>query len=494
MTRTSGMRAVHAAGAIVLALAALAACNAQAVPGAPAEPGNRAAAAAAPPERAVLAAGEVRIVGTDFGFSPRRIQVPAGRPVRFVFENRGAIAHDWVLKDRGFHLNAKAGGEASGEYTFEQPGQVDVVCTFPSHQLYGMAGEVVVVADAAAAPRGLDEAVAAAKPIPPGTMRLPLPAVAPPVTRTGPASVDVEMETREVLALVDDQVATTFWTFGGTVPGPMVRVRAGDTVNMRLKNAIASKESHSIDFHAATGPGGGGKVTQIGPGGQAEFKFKALNPGVYVYHCATPKVAHHIANGMYGLIVVEPQGGWPKVDREFYVMQGDLYLDGGRGVPGVQGTSFAKNLDERPDYVLMNGSVGALTGERALKAKAGETVRIFFGVGGPNLTSSFHVIGEIFDRVYAEGATESVTNVQTTLVPAGGSAIVDFKVDVPGNFALVDHSLGRLEKGNAGILTVEGAERPEVFQAGAKADGGHADAPGQGAAGHGEMPGGGHGD
>ena len=204
-------------------------------------------------------------------------------------------------------------------------------------------------------------------------------------------------------------------------------------------------------------------ATQIGPGQQAKLRFQARNPGVFVYHCATPSVAHHIANGMYGLIVVEPPGGLPPVDREFYVMQGDVYLSGERAQPGLHDYAYAEMLAEEPDYVLFNGSVGSLTGDRALKAKVGETVRIFFGVGGPNLTSSFHVIGEIFDRVFPEGASEPMTHVQTTLVPAGGATMVEFEVEVPGTYILVDHSLGRLAKGAAAHLVVEGPDAPEIF-------------------------------
>ncbi len=301
------------------------------------------------------------------------------------------------------------------------------------------------------------------QPIPPGTARLPLPQVAPPIQRTEPTTVKVEIEAKEVVALLDDGVAFTYWTFNGTVPGPMIRVMQGDTVELTFKNAADSHATHSIDLHAVTGPGGGAKVTQVAPGKSAAFRFKALNPGVYVYHCATGPVALHIANGMYGLIVVEPPGGLPKVDREFYVMQGDIYLQGDRSLKGLRTYSMEKLLREEPDYVVFNGSVGSLTGPNALKAKVGETVRIFFGVGGPNLTSSFHVIGEIFDKVYPEGASEPLTNVQTTLVPAGGATIVEFKLQVPGTYTLVDHSLSRLDKGGAAQIQVEGPDNLEVF-------------------------------
>jgi nitrite reductase (NO-forming) len=233
---------------------------------------------------------------------------------------------------------------------------------------------------------------------------------------------------------------------------------------------------HSVDLHAVTGPGGGAVATQTHPGDAKVFRFKALNPGLFVYHCATPMVANHISSGMYGLILVEPPGGLPKVDHEFYVMQGEIYTDRPFGQRGHDEFSVDKLLAERPEYFVFNGAVGALTTEHPMKAKVGDTVRIFFGVGGPNATSSFHVIGEIFDRVYAEGAMGSsiATNVQTTMVPAGGAAIVEFKLEVPGRYILVDHSLSRLERGLAGFLIVEGPENRDVF---------HSDGP-QSMAGH----------
>jgi nitrite reductase (NO-forming) len=232
---------------------------------------------------------------------------------------------------------------------------------------------------------------------------------------------------------------------------------------------------HSVDFHAATGPGGGAAATQVDPGAQKSFKFKALAPGLYVYHCATPMVAHHIANGMYGLILVEPEGGLPPVDREFYVMQGEIYTEAPFGQRGSQDFSVQKLLNERPEYFVFNGSVGALSKLHPLEAKVGETVRIYFGVGGPNFTSSFHVIGEIFDRVYNLGDVISPPGkgIQTITVPAGGAAITEFKLDVPGDYILVDHALSRAERGLVGILHVEGPPNEEIFEGKVEAPAAH---------------------
>lgn len=286
-----------------------------------------------------------------------------------------------------------------------------------------------------------------------------------PLPRRAPTTVVVELETIEVDGTLADGATFTYWTFNGQVPGPMLRVRVGDTVIVKFKNHASSKMAHSVDFHATTGPGGGAVFTQMGPGKATEFKFQALNPGLYVYHCATPMVAQHIANGMYGLILVEPAEGLPPVDREFYVMQGEIYTIGKYGAAGHQSASIDHLLNEDPEYLVFNGAVGALTAQKPLKARVGETVRIFFGVGGPNFTSSFHVIGEIFDRVYDQASLTAapLTDVQTTLVPPGGAAMVEFGLEVPGRFILVDHALSRLQRGLAGYLLVEGDPNPAIF-------------------------------
>src|SRR5205823_6073729 len=304
------------------------------------------------------------------------------------------------------------------------------------------------------------------KPLPANLIRLPLPQVAPPIARTEPAYVKYDLTTQKVTAQMADGVAYEYWTFNGTVPGPMLRVREGDTVEIGLHNAADAGVTHSIDLHAVTGPGGGAKVTQVTPGEDGSFVFLALNPGVYIYHCATPMVAQHIASGMYGMIVVEPKAGLPKVDHEYYLMEGDFYLQGNRGDTGLRAFDLTKMLDERPDYVLFNGGVGSLTGDNAFKARIGESIRIFFGVGGPNLTSSFHVIGAIFDKVSPEGSLTSApeTNVQTTHVSAGGGTAVEFTAKVPGTYSIVDHSLRRMEKGAAAQIMVDGPEQPEIFQ------------------------------
>jgi len=290
------------------------------------------------------------------------------------------------------------------------------------------------------------------------------PQVPPPTHRDKPAKVIVDLEVIEKEMPISEGVNYTFWTFGGTVPGSFIRVRQGDTVELHLKNNPNNKMPHNIDLHGVTGPGGGAASTFTAPGHESQFTFKALNQGIYVYHCATAPVGTHVANGMYGLILVEPPEGLPAVDREYYVMQGDFYTTGKYREKGTQPFDMEKAIAEQPTYVLFNGSEGALTGEKALTAKTGQNVRLFVGNGGPNLVSSFHVIGEIFDRVQQEGGTHPQENVQTTLIPAGGAAIVQFHTEVPGSYVLVDHSIFRaFNKGALAILKVDGADNKAIY-------------------------------
>lgn len=338
-----------------------------------------------------------------------------------------------------------------------------------------------------------------------------------PFVATGSGTVTIALETREVVSTLAPGVTYEYWTYNGTVPGPFLRVKEGTTVDIQLTHVGDIEESgreptdpeetslntatggmivhlralvyeawktmtrfggkgsmleqghetHSIDLHAVTGPGGGAQLTQVKDGETKTFRFRANRPGVYVYHCASPHVPTHIANGMYGLIVVEPKEGLPKVDREFYVMQGELYTAGALGDLGHQNFSRTKLLNERPEYIVFNGRVGALQGSGALRARVGERIRLFVGVGG-FVSSNFHVIGAVFDKVYAEGSLSSpaLRNIQTTTIPVGGSAVVEFTVDAPGRYLLVDHSLPRsIDRGAIGEIIVEGPERPDLFSA-----------------------------
>ena len=278
--------------------------------------------------------------------------------------------------------------------------------------------------------------------------------------------VVVKLVTEEKLGQLADGVTYDFWTFNGTVPGPFIRLRLNQTVEIHIINPPNSTMTHSIDSHAILGTGGGGVYSQTPPGQESVFQFKAMRVGLFMYHCATPDIPTHIANGMYGLILVEPIGGLPKVDREFYIAQGEFYTEGPFGQQGFQTYSYQKADAETPDYVVFNGRVGALAGTPwTLRVNVGQTVRIFFLNAGPNLDSSLHLIGGMLDRVYEEGSILSppLLNVQTTLVPAGGSVMVEFTAEVPAKLTIVDHSLFRIHHGALGIINVIGAANPALF-------------------------------
>jgi nitrite reductase (NO-forming) len=298
--------------------------------------------------------------------------------------------------------------------------------------------------------------------------------VPPPVGSRKPAVVQVTLVAEEVVATLDPAAGTTYryWTFNGKVPGPMIRVRQGDKVEVTLRNDATSHMAHSVDFHAALGPGGGAAFSQTVPGQSKTFTFQATTPGLFVYHCGTPMIAEHIANGMYGLILVEPEGGLPPVDHEYYVMQGEIYTTVPKGKTGLQQFSDAKLIEESPEYFVFNGAVDALTKTHTMQAKVGETVRVFFGDAGPNDASSLHVVGEIFTHDYALGSLTSppLSGVQTASVPPGAAAILEFKASVPGQFNMMDHAMARMAKGLMATFTISGAENAALMHAGPAPD------------------------
>jgi nitrite reductase (NO-forming) len=291
------------------------------------------------------------------------------------------------------------------------------------------------------------------------------PYVPAPITRDYATKLVVDLPVVEKEMEIKDGLKYKFWTFGGSVPGKFIRVREGDEVELHLKNPAGNSMPHNIDLHAVTGPHGGGMATITMPGHESVLKFRAVKPGLYVYHCAMPgMVGMHIANGMYGMILVEPREGLPKVDHEFYIMQGDFYTSGAPGQKGLVTYDNARAVDERPTYVVFNGRVGSLTGANTLQVKRGETVRLFVGNGGPNLTSSFHVIGEIMDNVYGEGGSQVSHDVQTTSIPAGGAAILEFRAENAGDYTFVDHAIFRATKGAAGAIHVSGDTDTSIFE------------------------------
>jgi copper-containing nitrite reductase len=292
----------------------------------------------------------------------------------------------------------------------------------------------------------------------------------PPIGNRAPAVVKVTLTTKELVGVLDPASGTTYryWTFDGKVPGPFIRVRQGDTVEVTMVNPKGSTMVHSVDFHAAIGPGGGAAFTQVPPGQSKSFSFKALTPGLFLYHCGSPMIAQHIANGMYGIILVEPEGGLAHVDHEYYLMQGEIYTTAPKGKAGLQQFSAENLMAENAQYYVFNGAVDSLTKEYPLHAEEGETVRIYFGNAGPNSTASEHMVGEIFTHYYQLGSLTSqpLTGIQTATVPPGGAAIFELTSSMPGQFALMDHAISRMEKGNMALLLVNGPENSALMHAG----------------------------
>lgn len=377
-----------------------------------------------------------------------------GEVVQITLVNGDGAQHDIALPDFEAKSDMVTNKGASSVIVFrvDEAGRYSYFCTVPGHRAAGMEG-LLQVGDKEEIVSDLPSIVRDPADIP------------EPVGDRPPQTVEVDLVAEELQARLADGTSYRFWTFNGTVPGPLVRVRQGDTVRVNLENAGDSTMAHSVDMHSVTGPGGGAVATQTAPGDETWFEFKALKPGLYVYHCATPMIANHISNGMYGMVLVEPPGGLPEVDQEFYVMQGELYTREDHGTNGELDFSVEKLLDEQPEYFTFNGTTDALTKRAPMEVEVGDTVRIYFGVGGPNATSSLHLIGEIFDRVWKEASftSEPLTDVQTTTVAPGGATMVEFRTEVPGEYVLVDHALSRLERGLAGFVKVEGEKNEEIF-------------------------------
>ena len=389
------------------------------------------------------------------------LSVREGDVVQITLINGEGAEHDFVVPELKTRSEFVIGIGSSTTLVFKpvKAGSYAYYCSVAGHRAAGMEGLVTVI------PASEPTEMASVKDI------VRDPADLPPALPAGNPQVhNVTINTIELDGVLADGTTYRYWTFDGKVPGPFLRVRVGDTVNLTLTNDPDSAVIHSVDLHAVTGPGGGGAYLQVPPGEARTVTFKAIVPGLFVYHCATPMVAHHIASGMYGMILVEPEEALPAVDREFYVMQGELYTQAKFGSRGEQYFSVEKLLNEAPEYFVFNGATGALTADHPLRANVGETVRIYFGVGGPNFTSSFHVIGEMFDRAWEWGGIISPPKLglQTVSVPPGGALIVDFKIEVPGRYILVDHALSRLERGLVGFLYVEGEENPEIYRTGDK--------------------------
>ena len=274
-------------------------------------------------------------------------------------------------------------------------------------------------------------------------------------------TLTVRLDVTHQLQEIADGVKIMVWTFGGHVPGPTVRVRQGDKVKFVMANRslesvkVTAPMPHSMDFHAAmVSPQD--KFRSIGPGQSLEFEFVVNYPGVYMYHCGTPMILEHLAQGMYGAIIVEPKDGYPtKVDREYVVVQSEFYPTA-KKVKGVAELDRDAVFKKQPSVVAFNGRALRHVAE-PLKAKVGDRVRLFVLNAGPSGTSSFHVVGTIFDKVWMDGVPFNETQArQTVLLGASNGAIVEFLIPEKGKFVMVDHEFADANAGAIGIIDATG--------------------------------------
>ncbi len=303
-----------------------------------------------------------------------------------------------------------------------------------------------------------------------GTVAADATRLPPPITRDRAVHHDIEIEAREVEATLDTGITFTFMTWDGQIPGPMIRVRQDDTVALTVRSAKTNTRPHNLDMHAVYGTGGGSEATLVAPGQSRTERFTCKYPGAFIYHCAVPNLDEHISRGMFGMIVVEPHGGLPRVDREFYLGQHEVYTSEPFATKGRLTFSYDAMVKEQPTYVLFNGLVNGYTPGvlGPMRAKVGETIRVFMVCGGPNLTSSFHPIGNVWSRCWPQGALAGTPArfVQTQPVAPGSCVVGDMELPVPETIKLVDHALSRtVRKGLLAMIEVEGDQQPDIFRA-----------------------------
>lgn len=396
-------------------------------------------------------ADKIEIEAFDLGFKPAVLSVPAAGSYDVTFHNTGAIPHDITFAD-GTKIPAAPGATETGTVSIPEAG-LAFICSIPGHEQAGMKGTVTVAGtEPVASPDGHGG------PLPSSDVAAD-PSAPPPVTYDATAPKLLPGNVHDIDLVITEQdmtVAPGFvqkvWTFGGTVPGPVVRVRVGDKVRIHLKNPATSQMSHSIDFHASqVAPND--EMRSIAPGEELLYEWTAEYAGVWMYHCGTAPTLHHIANGMYGMVIVEPKDGLPKVDNEFALVQSEWYLGRQGEITNLEKASAGAPA---PDFVVFNGVANQYS-DAPLKVDTGKRVRIFLLDAGPNIDSSFHIVGTIFDTVTKEGihlvkGNEGSWGSQAVdLSPAQG-AIVEFTTKEDGLYPFVTHAFNFVGRGALGVV------------------------------------------
>jgi nitrite reductase (NO-forming) len=404
--------------------------------------------------------GTLEIHSFDLGFKPNAVNVE--RPGRYTikFINDGAIQHD-ITFPNGAKLTANTKETKTMDIDVPAAG-LSFTCSIPGHADAGMKGMITVAggSTASANPQATSAHSADDHGGPPPEADVTADPNAPAYQlhdASAPAALsgtthDIDLVTEEKDMTVAPGFVQHVWTFNGSVPGPVIRVHIGDTVRIHLKNPAGSQMSHSVDFHASQ-VAWNDEMTSIKPGEEKLYEWKADYAGVWMYHCGTAPTLHHIANGMYGMVIVEPKEGLPKVDKEFALVQSEWYLG-----PQGQPVSLAKAsaAAPAPDYVVFNGVANQYK-DHPLQVGTGERVRLFVLNAGPSVDSSFHIVGTIFDTVIKEGVVLTRDNPShygaqaVDLAPAQG-AIIEFTTAEDGLYPVVTHAFNLVGRGALGLV------------------------------------------
>jgi nitrite reductase (NO-forming) len=413
-------------------------------------PGTGASAAPSADPGTAAGQGKIAIEAFDLGFTPKAIEVAAAGKYEVSFSNTGVAPHDVTFAD-GTKIAANGGQSATG--TVEIPaGGLTFICSIPGHEAGGMSGAVTVKGAAAAGGDDhggpMPSADVAADPNAP---KYELYDAKAPARLDGEVH-DIDLVMTEETKTIADGFVQQVWTFNGNVPGPVIRVKVGDTIRIHLKNPIENQLGHSIDFHASQ-VAWNDEMTTIAPGEEKLYEWKADYAGVWMYHCGTTPTLHHIANGMYGMVIVEPKEGLPPVANEFAIVQSEWYL-GPQGQPSDLAKAMA--AAPAPDLVLFNGVANQYK-DNPIAVPTGETVRVFVLNAGPSVDSSFHIVGTIFNTVIKEGVTLAKGNAgnwggqAVDLSPAQG-AIVEFTTPEDGLYPMVTHAFNFVGRGALGLF------------------------------------------
>jgi nitrite reductase (NO-forming) len=405
-----------------------------------------------PPTGPVL--GTLELAAIDLGFTPNFFNVDEPGRYTIKYTNKGQILHDVSFTD-GTKIVVKPGETQQADVMIPAEG-VKFICSIPGHKESGMVGtisvggKVITQEEEAGGGHGGPAVTTDVSPDP----------NAPAYTLHNPAAPallqgevhDIDLVIKEMPMTVAKGFVQSVWTFGGAVPGPAIRVKVGDTVRIHLKNPAESKLPHSVDFHASM-VAWNDEMTSINPGEEKLYEWKADYAGVWMYHCGTAPALHHIANGMYGMVIVEPKEGLPPVDKEFAFVQSEWYL-GPQGEPAS--LTKAAAAAPAPDFVAFNG-VADQYKDNPIQIETGKKVRAFVLNAGPSIDSSFHIVGTIFDTVIKEGVQLTPDNPgrygsqAVDLAPAQG-AIVEFTMAEDGLYPIVTHAFNFVGRGALGLF------------------------------------------